>query len=80
MATHPGRGEFLLDGIEKLVEPRGVLALSFGLIAVGLQIGQGFDQPLLVVVGRMRIGDGLLLEVPAFPTLNRPGEPGDSTS
>jgi hypothetical protein len=61
-----------LNGIHEVVEPGGVIMGRFGLIAVGLQVGQCFDQPLLVAVGRMRICGWLVLEVPAFPALRRP--------
>ena len=72
MATHPGRGQFFIDGLDEVVQPGSALAARVCPVALGVQIGALFDQPFLVVVGRARIDGGLVLEVPAFPALHSP--------
>jgi hypothetical protein len=72
VAAHPDVGDFGVQLGDELVQVAGVLPVAGGLVAEGLGVGAGLDPPPLVLGSRVGVGDGFVLEVPAFPALRRP--------
>ena len=75
LPAHPRVGDFVVQFGDELVQVVRVLPVAGGLVAERLGLGAGLDPPPLLLGGRVRVGDRLVLEVPAFPALRRPQRP-----
>ena len=75
-AAHPGVADLLVQLEDPLVQFCGVEAFGGQGVPVGLGLGPVSDMGLLLVVGRVRLDDWLVIQVPAFAALRGAQQPG----
>jgi hypothetical protein len=71
-AAESGIDDLLIQLADPLVQLAGVEAFTGEGVPVGLCLGPGGDCGPLVLSRRIRVDDGLLVEMPAFAALGRP--------
>jgi hypothetical protein len=71
-AAEPAFGDLLVQLADLLVKFGRVEALVRERVPVGLGLRAAGDRGLLVLGGRVGVGDGFVVEVPAFAALRRP--------
>ena len=76
VASHPGVADLLVQLADPLVQLCGVEAFGGQGVPVGLGLGPVSDVGLLLVVGRVRLDDRLVIQVPAFAALCGAQQPG----
>ena len=76
VAAHPGVGDLLVQLADPLVQLCGVEAFGGQGVPVGLRLGPVGDPGPLLVVGRVRLDDRLVVQVPAFAALRGAQQPG----
>jgi hypothetical protein len=76
VAAHPRVGNLLIQLADPLVQVGRIETLIGQRVAVGLRLGAVGDQGLLFPGGRVWVDDGFVVEVPAFPALGSPQDPG----